>query len=107
MKKQQSNFEYRLAEATTFEDGRGRPIILAPNTRLIYGGYSDEGLGQFTVAAGKENGRRVQVAELAPEAFRGGASRDCRVCGAVLDADHPRSIMVPDLCSACEDAGEF
>ena len=57
MKKQQSTFEYRLAEATPFEDQRGREIVLPPNTRLVYGGYSPEGLGQFTVAAGKEHGR--------------------------------------------------
>ncbi len=107
MRKQQSTFEYRLAEATTFEDARGREIVLAPNTRLIYGGYSPEGMGQFTVAAGKENGRKVQAAEMPAEAFRGGAAPTCRVCGTDLDAPDTRSIMVPDLCTACEDGGDF
>jgi hypothetical protein len=107
MKKQQSTFEYRLDQATTFEDLKGREVTLPPNTRLVYGGYSDEGLGQFTVAAGKENGRKVQAAEVPAEAFRGGAASTCRSCGQPLDGDHERSTMVPDLCTVCEDAGDF
>src|SRR5689334_756113 len=107
MKKQQSTFEYRLDQATTFEDLRGREITLPPNTRLIYGGYSDEGLGQVTGAAGKENGRKVQAVEVPAEQFRGGAATTCRSCGQALEGDRPRSVMVPDLCSACEDAGDF
>jgi len=106
VKKQQSTFEYRLDQPTTFQDAKGRDLTLPPNTRLIYGGYNDEGLGQFTVAAGKENGRKLQAAEIHPSSFRGGASDNCRSCGAALDAD-TRSIMVPDVCATCEDAGDY
>lgn len=107
MKKKQSTFEYRLDQATTFEDARGREITLPPNTRLIYEGYSPEGLGMFSVSAGKENGRKVQTAALAAESFRGGAAETCRSCGQPFGPDRERSIMVPDLCSPCEDAGDF
>ncbi|MGI8586732.1 MAG: hypothetical protein ACR2M0_03475 [Chloroflexia bacterium] len=106
MRKQQSSFEYRLDQATTFQDAKGRDLTLPPNTRLVYGGYSDEGLGQFTVTAGKENGRKLQAEAVDPASFRGGAADTCRICGAALDGD-TRSIMVPDLCVTCEDAGEF
>ena len=106
MKKQQSTFEYRLDQATTFQDARGREITLPPNTRLTYGGYDPQGFGLFTVTAGKENGRKLQAESVPAEYFRGGAADSCRSCGQEL-SDESRSIMVPDLCTNCEDAGEF
>ncbi|HMA36131.1 MAG TPA: hypothetical protein VKY74_16865, partial [Chloroflexia bacterium] len=99
MKKQPSNVEYRLDRATSFQDNRGREITLPPNTRLVYGGYSPEGRGQFTVTAGKENGRKVEADSVPAENFRGGAADRCRSCGQAFAAGGPaRSIMVPDLC---------
>ncbi|HUS13898.1 MAG TPA: hypothetical protein VM536_02670 [Chloroflexia bacterium] len=107
MKKKQSTFEYRLDQDTPFQDAKGREIVLPPNTRLVYGGYSPEGMGMFTVTAGKENGRKLEAAEVAPESFRGGAADSCRTCGGAFTGKRERSIMVPDLCSTCEDAGDF
>jgi hypothetical protein len=107
MKKQQSTFEYRLDQDTTFQDNRGREITLPPNTRLVYSGYSPEGYGQFTVTAGKENGRKLQAEAVPAESFRGGAAESCRSCGKAFGPKRECSIMVPDLCTACEDSGEF
>src|SRR6476646_5045884 len=106
MKKGQSTFEYRLDQTTSFQDNRGREIMLPPNTRLIYGGYDPEGFGLFTVTAGKENGRKLQASSVPPENFRGGAADACRTCGEPVTR-RERSIMVPDLCTVCEDAGDF
>ena len=40
-------------------------------TIAVHGGYSPEGMGMFTVTAGKEHGRKLEAAEVAPESFRG------------------------------------
>jgi hypothetical protein len=106
VKKQASTFEYRLDQATTFQDAKGKDLSLPPNTRLIYEGYDDEGYGQFSVTAGKEKGRKLRAEAVDPDSFRGGAADECRNCGTALTADL-RSQMVPDLCSGCEDAGTF